>query len=116
MSDLWSSIEDTSQLTALLDKAVKPGEGSILILKHSTRCAISSMAKRRLESQVDPQISYYIIDLIRYRSVSDELANLTNVQHESPQAFLYDSGRFLGHWSHMDIRPEVIVAKIAKSI
>jgi bacillithiol system protein YtxJ len=112
MSDIWSSIEDSAQLTALLDKAVQPGEGPILILKHSTRCAISSMAKRRLESKVDPLISYFIIDLIRYRAISDQLAKQTGVKHESPQAFLYNSGHFLGHWSHMDIRPDAIIAKI----
>lgn len=113
MSDLWTSIGDSSQLAEVLDKAQESNGDSILILKHSSRCAISSMAKRRVESKVNPLISYYLIDVIRNRDVSQQMAQLTGVQHESPQAFLYHSGSLSGNWSHMDIRPDALNAELA---
>jgi bacillithiol system protein YtxJ len=60
-----------------------------VIFKHSTRCATSSMAKNRLERDEQPETcDFYFLDLIRYRSLSNKIAEDFAVSHESPQILL----------------------------
>lgn len=78
---------------------------AVLILKHSTRCAISSMAKNRLELYWDnavPILPYYL-DLLKYREISNALAINYNVMHQSPQILLLKNGVCIYHASHNEI-------------
>jgi len=84
---------------------------SVLIFKHSTRCPISSMAKNRLERawDFDPErLPFYYLDLIRYRAISDRIAELYGVRHESPQILLIKNGQCIFHCSHTAISAEAI--------
>jgi len=63
------------------------------------------MAKNRLERNPDPRISYFMIDVIGDRPISNALANLTGVNHESPQAFLFNGSILIDVKSHMAISP-----------
>ena len=73
----------------------------MVIFKHSTRCSISSMAKNRLERVPAPDhIRFYYLDLIRYRSVSNKVAELFQVWHESPQVLLLKNGECVYDESH----------------
>lgn len=80
-------------------------DADILIFKHSTTCSISQMAKLRLESQWDEDISVipYYLDLKKYREISDAIAEFFSVQHESPQALLIRGGECIYDASHFDI-------------
>ncbi|MGI9545581.1 MAG: bacillithiol system redox-active protein YtxJ [Cyclobacteriaceae bacterium] len=68
----------------------------ILIYKHSTRCSISSMVLYRLERAWDTDemqmAQPYFLDLITYRTLSNEIAKVYNVRHESPQLLLISKG------------------------
>ena len=84
----------------------------VVLFKHSTRCSISSMAKGRLErswSFPEKDVTPYYLDLIKYRAVSNEIADLFHVRHESPQLLLMKNGEVVFHTSHNDIRSEVLV-------
>ncbi len=83
-----------------------------IILKHSSRCAISTMAKSRLERNPDPQIKYYLLDVIRHRDLSNLLADETGVKHESPQSFLFVSHTLADVKSHFGIDPSEISRRI----
>ena len=73
----------------------------VVIFKHSTRCSISSMAKNRLEREATPDnIVFYYLDLIRYRSVSNKIAEVFEVHHESPQVLLLRNGECVYDESH----------------
>lgn len=74
-----------------------------LVLKHSNRCALSGMAKSRLEKKKDDRLTYYVIDVIKNRNVSDLLASKSGVRHESPQAFLIEGGKVIEVKSHLAI-------------
>ena len=77
----WINLEDYSQIEQALEDS-KP----FLIFKHSTRCSISSMAKNRFERNFDlDDVKVFYLDLIKYRSISNQLASDFNVPHESPQ-------------------------------
>lgn len=68
----WNEIVLSSQLDEIVTMSFdKP----VLLFKHSTRCSISHMAKARLERETPPDgIEFYYLDLISYRSISNDLA------------------------------------------
>ncbi len=81
----------------------------VVIFKHSTRCSISSMAKSRLDKAIAPQgMDFYYLDLIRFRPVSDRIAGMFNVPHESPQVLVVKDGKCVYDESHMGITMEAI--------
>ncbi len=56
------------------------------IFKHSTRCSISKMVMNRFESTFNTSsISVYLLDLLKYRDLSNKISFDYNVKHESPQ-------------------------------
>lgn len=63
-------------------------EKLVVIFKHSTRCPVSTMAKRMFENQYDYEgkdVQAFFLDLIAYRSISNLIAQDLAVDHESPQ-------------------------------
>ncbi len=100
---MWTSISSESDLSDLVDGSADSNSDYVIILKHSPRCAISTMAKNRLERSADSRISYFLLDVVAHREVSAALAKLSDVIHESPQSFLYFSGQLLDVKSHMGI-------------
>lgn len=100
---LWGRIESEDSLRGLLESST---EKPILILKHSFRCALSGMAKHRIEKQVDARIQYHLVDVINDRAVSNLLADWFSVHHESPQAFFILDSRLIEVKSHMAIKPQ----------
>lgn len=97
-----------------LDK-IKTSTTPVIIFKHSTRCPISSMAKRtfELEAALLPQhVSAYYLDLIKYREISNQVAERWDVRHESPQALLIHNNQCLYNASHGDIEMAELVNAI----
>lgn len=77
-----------------------------IIFKHSTSCSISALAKHRLENYWDVNadaVAFYYLDLIRFRDVSNAIAEDFQVRHESPQLLLIRDGNCVYHSSHLDI-------------
>jgi len=103
MSFNWNEIRSEDELNQVLAGASDSAEKFPLILKHSKRCVLSGMAKNRLERNADIRISYYFIDIISNRSVSDLLTEKTGVKHESPQMFLFSGSNLISVKSHMAI-------------
>ena len=99
----WIPLQSEAQLdTIIADSAIKPQ----LIFKHSTRCSISSMALRNFQAQWDINndcADLYYLDLIAFRDVSNEIANLTGVHHQSPQAIVLKDKQVKYHESHSHI-------------
>lgn len=101
----WKSLEKTEQLGEI-DELSKTG--SVLIFKHSTRCNVSATALDRLERKEEslPTAANYYLDLIAFRSISNEIATRYQVIHESPQAIIIRNGRAVHVTTHFDIRWE----------
>lgn len=71
------------------------------IFKHSTRCSISKMVLSRFESTHDSaSLSVYLLELLNYRDISNQIANDFNVKHESPQLLVIKDGECQTHSSH----------------
>src|ERR1700748_1599794 len=100
----WIQLTSAQQLTDIKQKA-----GYSLIFKHSTRCSISMMAKRRFELDWDnlpEEMPLYFLDLIQYRELSAQVAQLFQVHHESPQLLLIKDGECILDQSHGEISVE----------
>lgn len=94
----WTQLRSTDQLNE-----IKNLPGYSIIFKHSTRCSISMMAKRRFELDWDAlpeEIPLYFLDLIQYREISNQIAQLFHVYHESPQLLLIKDGECILDQSH----------------
>ncbi len=79
----WIPLQDEKQLEEIVAKSnIIPQ----VIFKHSTRCAVSSMAKNRLDRKEAPAgVNFYLLDLIRHRNISNKIASDFGVIHQSPQ-------------------------------
>ena len=102
----WININSEQELDEVLNQ-----NEWVLIFKHSTRCAISSMALSRFESEWslnEENCTLAFIDLIKYRSVSNYCAEKTGVIHQSPQLILLKNGEVIDHTSHNNINASKI--------
>lgn len=89
-----------------LDQAVSNSkERTVVLFKHSTRCSVSSMARRIFENEwvEKPEAEAWFLDLIRYREISNEIAQRFSVRHESPQMIVLRDTRPVHHASHSRI-------------
>ncbi|AWO00232.1 bacillithiol system redox-active protein YtxJ [Chitinophaga alhagiae] len=101
---MWTALESEEQLNKIQEHSFNH---PVVIFKHSTRCSISSMVKSRLERSAGPEgMEFYYLDLIRYRAVSNHIADLYKVGHESPQVLLIRNGECIYDESHYAISME----------
>ncbi len=97
----WIMLTEESQLDQIKEQSTQQ---PVVIFKHSTRCSISAMAKNRLERETPAANTlFYYLDLIRYRSVSNKIAENFHVHHESPQILLIKNGECTYEESHNGI-------------
>jgi len=108
----WIELNNQEQLNAIREKSdLKPQ----VIFKHSTRCSISSMALNRLEREDAPEsIDFYYLDLLKNRTLSNEVAEFFNVFHESPQILLIKKGVCTYDESHQGINMQEIIEQAAQ--
>lgn len=100
---IWKELTNIEQFTTLVDESQKHGS-AFVVFKHSTRCSISSMAKRRVDDKWDiTDLPLYYLDLIQYRDVSNYIEQSLNVEHQSPQLILVKNGKAIYDASHMSI-------------
>ncbi len=108
----WINLQQEEQLEHIKESSkTKPQ----VIFKHSSRCSISSVVKNRLEnSAVPPGIDFYFLDLIRFRNISNKVAEDFAVYHESPQILLIKNGECTYDESHSGIMMSEIAEQAAK--
>jgi bacillithiol system protein YtxJ len=108
-------LQTIQQLEEIIEQSQ---ERPILIFKHSTRCSISAMAwdrlKRNWKSEDEEKVSLFYLDLITYRSISNTLAELFQVRHESPQVILIHQGKAIYNASHMGIQYQEIMERVSR--
>ena len=97
----WIHLTDEEQLNNIIEKSQEKAQ---VIFKHSNRCSISSVALQRLQKANQPGgIDFYFLDLIKFRSVSNKIAEIFKVTHESPQVLLIKDGKCIFNESHLGI-------------
>jgi bacillithiol system protein YtxJ len=101
MSFSWKPIHQIEDIDAIiLASSLRPQ----VIFKHSTRCSVSSVAKRRLENSSDVKdIDFHLLDVIANRDISNKVGSHFEVWHESPQVLLIMNGDCIYDESHLGI-------------
>ena len=102
----WIVLREERELEEIIRRSESKSQ---VIFKHSTRCSISSVAKGRLErSRVPPGADFHYLDLISFRNISNKIAQVFKIHHESPQILVIKNGECIYDESHMGIRMEDI--------
>lgn len=104
----WKYIESEADLQKAVEESASK---KVAIFKHSTRCFISQTVLKNFEKEVeqsDKEVSYYFLDLISYRSLSNKIADDFNVTHQSPQLIVLDKGKAVADASHQSISVSLI--------
>ena len=84
-------------------------KGSNIIFKHNTTCPISRSVKQKLEQDreyLPENTPFYILDLLKYRDVSNYITEAFDVVHESPQLLLIKDGTCIYNSSLYSISAE----------
>jgi len=107
----WNPLTEEGQLYQIITNSqVKPQ----VIFKDSTRCSISSVAWQRLQKAQQPEgIDFYFLDLLAHRTLSNKVAEVFGVHHESPQILLIKNGQCIFDESHLGISMNDIVMEAA---
>jgi bacillithiol system protein YtxJ len=105
----WNKITQPSDLEEIVKLS---NTQKVLVFKHSTTCSISAMALSRLErAWKDAEMQHikpYYLDLLSYRSLSNQIAQDFGVKHESPQVLLIEKGKCIFNDSHGAISYQAI--------
>jgi bacillithiol system protein YtxJ len=107
----WIDLQAETQLEEIRERSADRPQ---VIFKHSTRCSTSQLVKNRLERSENPQtFDFYCLDLLRYRPVSNKVAETFRVYHESPQVLVIRNGECVYEESHMGITMDHILEQVA---
>jgi len=106
--NFWKEIESVEELNAAVAKSTTK---KVAIFKHSTRCFISKTVLKNFEKEVqnsDKDVSYYFLDLIAHRDISNKIADDFGVTHQSPQLIVLENGKAVADASHQSISVSLI--------
>lgn len=107
----WIELNSADQLIDIKELSKSRPQ---VIFKHSSRCSISSMAKSRLDRNEQPETGdFYFLDLIKHRSLSNQIAEDFAVYHESPQILIIKNEECVYDESHSGIQMDEITEQIA---
>jgi len=104
----WKIIDHLEILDELIEKSNNFPQ---IIFKHSTRCAVSSLALNRLSSKPTNK-NYYIVDIMSHKDISNELASRFKIVHQSPQLLMIHNGVCVHDTSHLGISKSWVEKKI----
>lgn len=98
----WINLNHIDQLDLIINESC---EIPVLIFKHSTRCSISRMVLKQFEKKynLEEKMKLYFLDLLEYRTISNQIADRFNVVHQSPQILIIKNGISIYNASHESI-------------
>ena len=108
----WKHITDIKTINEIIDASDNRTQ---ILFKDSVTCGISAFAKSRLvdgNHLIIEQADFNYLDLLKYRDISNHIAEVLNVYHQSPQILVVKNKEVVYTSSHHSIQP----AEIAKFI
>jgi bacillithiol system protein YtxJ len=95
-----------------IDKIIELSHGKFqLIFKHSTVCPISRMSYEKMLAEyplLEDQADLYYLGVIEQRPLSNYVAEVLNIRHESPQLLVVRNGECIFNESHLMIDPKIL--------
>ena len=107
----WITLNDVNQLDEIVaESKFKP----VVIFKHSTSCSISRMALKSFERDFDfdDEVLIYFLDLLNFRDISNKIASVFDVRHQSPQILMIKDGNSIYNASHENIDVTILKDKL----
>jgi bacillithiol system protein YtxJ len=102
-------LEDENGLLELQELSKNPEIQGVFVFKHSTRCSVSYMAYKGLKAMWKfDDIPFYYLDLIKFRDISNEVASVFNLKHESPQLLFINNGECTNSATHFNVNVDTI--------
>lgn len=95
-------IEDKTALDRFLAEA---NGGTVVLMKHSNTCGVSSRAYGEMSS-FDGHVG--LITVQEARDVSDEIERRTGVPHETPQVLILRNDEVVYNASHFQVKAETV--------
>ena len=100
----WINLESMTDVEGMIDQSER---NTVIVFKHSNRCGISGSVLRRFEGQVknnpNDQILYYFLNVLKHRSISNEISLKFAIHHESPQLIIIKNKEVTANDSHYEI-------------
>lgn len=95
-------------------RALAASADTTVLFKHSVTCSISIGVKREYDAFVQrfPQVPTRLVIAQNERPLSNAIADVLGVRHESPQALVVRNGQVLWHASHHRITAERLAAAV----
>ncbi len=94
----WNKIKNTEILIDITN--------CLLIFKHSPRCIISRIVLERFENDYkkgDLNLEFIMVDVISEKLISNKIAEIFKIRHESPQVILIKNNKVILCESHESI-------------
>lgn len=106
----WEEVVSIEQFNNIVKSSE---EKPVLVFKHSIRCSISVAALSRFEKQMNPEKARcFYLDLLNHRDVSNEIASLTGIEHQSPQVIVWRNMEPIYNASHNGILADELLNAI----
>ena len=82
----------------------------IILFKESLTCPVSAKAKEEVDAFVAEGNPYpvFVLSVQEQKEVSDDIAEILKVRHETPQIILIQNGKAMDHLNHNDVTKEEI--------
>ena len=99
----WKTLDTIGQLEEIKEASNTKTQ---ILFKHSVTCGISGHAEHKLESAWDfneNDFDFYYLDLLANRPISNKIAEMFKVVHQSPQILVIKDGKAISHFSHQAI-------------
>ncbi len=81
----------------------------VLVFKHSSACPISTSAHEEMQAlATGSAIPVYKLVVQQSRDLSNEIADVLGVHHETPQAIVLDQHESVFDTSHFDVTAETL--------
>ena len=106
MGNKFSKLSNREALESVISNSYQQ---PIVVFKHSNSCPLSSAAYRELE-KLEAEVSMIVVQTAR--EVSQELAEITGVGHETPQVIILRNGSAVWDASHFDVKATAVLVAL----
>lgn len=103
LNEKWNVLESREDLENAMEESTTQ---RVVIFKHSTRCHISKTVLRNFQKEMEEEeknASFYYLDLLAHRDLSNQIAQDLGVRHESPQLLVVENKALVKEASHSAI-------------
>lgn len=108
----WKNIESEADLAKIIAASESKPQ---IIFKHSTTCGISNHAEHKLmqgSDELTTKADFNYLDLLRFRPISNLIAEQLQVRHQSPQVIVLKNREVAYSVTHHGIDAKKIEEKL----